>query len=110
MKILKEYAPDRIDEISKYSTRWLEVNEKYLQLVEQRSGAFHAEHADDSDSDLPEQPSSDAYYGGSSTSVPKHPPYAYEGSSSGVPRYPPQKRRRHPELDEPLHPELAAAL
>jgi hypothetical protein len=60
LKILKEYAPDRIDEISKYSTRLLEFNEKYLQLVEQRSGgAFHAEHF--SDSDLPEKPSSDAY-------------------------------------------------
>jgi hypothetical protein len=59
LKILKEYSPDRIDEISKYSTRLLEFNEKYLQLVEQRSGAFHAEHF--SDSDLPEKPSSDAY-------------------------------------------------
>ena len=44
-------------------------------------------------------------------SAPKHPPYAYEGSSCcGVPRYPPQKCIRHPELDEPLHTELAAAL
>ena len=123
LKILKEYASDRIDEIQKYSTRLLEVNEKYLQLLELRSGAFNAEPADGSDSGFPDQ----AY-------VPQHPPYAYEGSSSGVPRYPPQKRRNASmrvtasdddddnddhamckkdhgiSSDEPLDPEIVAAL
>ena len=90
-------------------------------MLERRSGQFNTEQAATSDSGSPEE----AY-------VPQHSPYAYEGSSSGVPRYPPQKRRYPSQkiadldvngddhvmhkndggrsLDEPLDPELAAAL
>ena len=126
LKMLKEFHPDRTEEISKCSSRWLEVSDKYMQLLESRSGAFNAVPVNGSDFGEPEQASSvahESYTAG-----------VYEGSSSGVPRYPAQKRRRPvpsvtvatsdadddhgmcmksrriSSLDEPLDPEIAAAL
>jgi hypothetical protein len=126
LKMLKEYHPDRTEEISKYSNRWLEVSEKYMQLVELRSGAFTAVPADGSEFGEQEQGLADA--NNSSTAG------VYEGSSSCVPRYlAPKRRRPRPaktiatsededdkgmrtksgrisSLDEPLDPEIAAAI
>ena len=119
LAMLKENCPDKVDEIRKYSMRWLEVNELYMRLVESRSGLFSntgkameegavaAESAEDDIVDL-------GVYEGSSTGVPKH--------------FQPQKRTRRIKavddsenesanhskrprtLDEPLDYEIAEAL
>ena len=103
-------------------------------MLEQRSGAFNAEQTDDGESGFVEQeaPTVPKPSPGFSSGI-------YEGSSNGVPRYPPQKRRNAPlrvttsddddndddidmqkkgmhkkdsrmSLDDPLDPEIAAAL
>ena len=105
-----------------------------MQLLEERSGAFNAEQTDGGDSGLVEEeaPTVPEPSPGFSSGV-------YEGSSNGVPRHPPQKRRQvalrvttsddddndddrdmhkkamhkkdsRMSLDDPLDPEIAAAL